>query len=128
MIRGTTAYFKFALPYNYDQLESANIVFWQPYNDGPTPDRPLPITKILKQCVKTAEKELSVSLTPEETLRFTDTLKAYVQMTATTIDGIRFGSYEKTITVYPVRNDNVEDEAIPTPDYDGVVILDGEYI
>ena len=128
MIRGTTACFKFILPYNYDELDTVNITFSQPYNKGPTKDRPLPIVKMLNQCMPTnISNELMVSLNPEETLRFSTKRKAYVQLLATSIEGTRFGSKEREITVYPVRNDSIDDVLPPSID-DGWVILDGGYI
>ena len=128
MIRGTTACFKFILPYNYDELDTVNITFWQPYNKGPANDRPLPIVKMLNQCMPTnISNELMVSLNPEETLRFSEKRKAYVQLLATSIEGARFGSKKREVTVYPVRNDSIDDVLPPSID-DGWVILDGGYI
>lgn len=129
MTRGTTAYFKFIMPYNYDQLASAKIVFWQKNYNGPSDNRPLPIIKVLNQCSTTnASNELAVTLTPEETLRFTDRRKGFVQLTATPIDGVRFASRQYMFTVYPITdNDTGDDIVIPTPE-SGVIILDGGYI
>lgn len=129
MIRGTTACFKFKLPYDFEQISSVKIIFWQDNNNGPTESRPLPIVKIKSQCFQTnIRRELAVNLTPEETLRFSDERKAYVQMTATAADGSRFASHQEMFTVYPVRDEDVSggdgDIVIP-PDDDGVVILDG---
>lgn len=131
MIRGTTAYFKFIMPYDYGQLSSAKVVFWQNYNNGPSDSRPLPITKVLSQCSPTkVPNELAVSLTPEETLRFSDRRKAYTQLTATSIEGVKFASYQEMITVYPVADDSIEDSEglLPIPGGDGVIILDGGHI
>ena len=130
MIRGTNAQFKFRLPYNFSELEVAKIVFWQPENAGPDINRPLPITKILEQCTPTnIPNELCVTLNQEETLRFVDDRRAYVQLRATTIDGIPIASKAKMITVYPVYDDTIlDDEILPTPDYDGWVFIDGQSI
>ena len=130
MIRGTNAQFKFTLPYNYTELEFARITFWQPENDGPADNRPLPIIKVLDQCSPTDKpKELSVTLNQEETLRFSEERKAYVQLRAQTFDGIPIASLEKQIAVYPVYDDSILDEEIlPTPEYDGLIILDGSII
>lgn len=130
MIRGTNAQFKFKLPYNYSDLESAQIIFWQPENSGPSSSRPLPIMKILPQCSPTEDpKEISITLNQEETLRFSDERKAYVQLRALTVDGIPIASKEKQITVYPVYDDSIlGEEILPTPDYDGWVFLDGSTI
>lgn len=130
MIRGTNAQFKFRLPYNCSELKTVKITFWQPANSGPNASRPLPIVKILEQCsFSGAAKELSVTLNQEETLRFVDDRKAYVQLRATTVDGIPIASREQMITVYPVYDDSIlDDEILPTPDYDGIVYLDGSTI
>ena len=126
MTRGTTAYFKFIMPYDYDQLDSAKIVFWQKNYNGPSDSRPLPIIKVLDQCSTTnVSNELAVTLTPEETLRFTDRRKGFVQLTATPIDGVRFSSRQEMFTVYPIVDSDIgSDIVIPTPEH-GVIILDG---
>lgn len=130
MIRGTNAQFKFNLPYNFSELESAKITFWQPENAGPSTDRPLPIVKILAQCAPTnVPNELSITLNQEETLRFSEERKAYVQLRAVTLDGTPIASLKKQLTVYPVYDDTVlDDDILPTPDYDGWVLLDGSTI
>ena len=129
MIRGTTAQFKFKLPYKFANLGVVKITFWQPGNDGPDAYRPLPIVKTLEQCTRgQTEYELLVILNKEETLRFSDERKAYTQLRAKAIDGTAFASKQETVTVYPVYDDSVlEDEILPTPspDADGIVILDG---
>lgn len=126
MIRGTTAQFKFKLPYNRSELLWATMKFWQPGNDG-TPLAPLPITKKLEHCLETQEPyELCIKLTPEETLRFSDKLKARVQLRARTLDGATFASRETLISVYPINDDIVTDDPIlPEPDYTGLIIFDG---
>lgn len=127
MVRGTTAEFKFNLPYNYSDLSLAKITFWQPGNNGPATDRPLPIVKKLSQCYSGKNKnELLVMLDEEETLRFSDKTKAYVQLRAQAADGNTFGSKQAQITVYPVYDDTVlGGDIIPTPDDGEWVILDG---
>ena len=130
MVRGTTAQFKFNLPYNYSDLSLVKITFWQPGNSGPATDRPLPIVKILSQCSSCEDpKELSVTLSAEETLRFSDESKGYVQLRAQSLDGYTFGSKQERFTVYPVYDDTILDgEITPTPDDSGLIILDGESI
>ena len=130
MIRGTNAQFKFRLPYNYSELDTIKIVFWQPANNGPDSSRPLPIIKVLPQCSPTEiPNELSVTLNQEETLRFSEDRKAYVQLRGTTFEGIPIASREKQITVYPVYDDSIlDDDIIPTPSYDGWVFLDGSVV
>jgi hypothetical protein len=132
MIRGTTAQFKFVLPYDRSQIEKATIVFWQDGNDG-TAEAPLPIYKSLEQCLATDNpREISVTLSKGETLRFSEKRKAYVQLTATTIEGTRFGSKQELITVYPIFDDSVlGDDITPTPggeEENGWIILDGKPI
>jgi hypothetical protein len=130
MIRGTNAQFKFKLPYNYSDLSIVKVTFWQPGNSGPATDRPLPIVKILSQCSPSKDThELSVTLSQEETLRFSDKTKAYVQLRASSIDGNAFASKQEQITVYPLYDDSVLEEGIlPTPSDDGWIILDGNTI
>ena len=130
MIRGTNAQFKFKLPCEFDNLESIKIVFWQPENPGPCKTRPLPITKVLQQCRQSTESdELCVTLNQEETLRFVENRKAFVQLRGKTKDGIPIANKRKDITVYPVYDDSIlDDEILPTPDFDGIVRLDGGMI
>lgn len=127
MIRGTSAQFKFKLPYNATELYVVKIVFWQEHNNGPSNDRPLPIVKVLSQCDFTNDPmELSVTLNQEETLRFSDKRKAYVQLWGRTIDGVPVSTKERPISVYPIYDDTiVGDDVIPTPSEDEWVILDG---
>jgi hypothetical protein len=128
MIRGTTAQFKFKLPYKIDELNWATIKFWQPGNSG-TLDAPLPITKRLIDCSATDNpNELCVSLTAKETLRFSDKIKARVQLRAESNDGTTFASRESLITVYPISDDIIVDNPdipdVPSGN-DGFVRLDG---
>ena len=129
MIRGTTAQFKFTLPYNFSDLDIVKITFWQENYSGPDSSRPLPIVKVLEQCsTSNRPNELLVFLNKEETLRFIDDRKAYTQLQAVTIDGTAFGSKKTPITVYPVYDDSILDDDIqpsPSPDDDGFIILDG---
>lgn len=127
MIRGTTASFKFKLPCNCSDIFFAEITFWQPGNEG-TPEQPLPIIKTYNSCIPIGN-ELSVKLCQTETLRFSEERKAYVQLRASTKDGIVFGSKPTPITVYPVsQNTIIPGEDWPAPNDDGVVIFDGENI
>ena len=126
MIRGTTAQFKFKLPYEKNQLQWVTMKFWQPGNDGTT-EAPLPILK-QKTHIDSSDdsKELSVSLTSEETLRFTDKLKAKVQMRAQHVNGLVFASKEKIVTVYPLADDLTQDAILPGETDDGWIVLDGQ--
>ena len=125
MIRGTAQPFKFKIPCNFDELSSVTITFTQENYNGPDKTRPLPIIKVLSQCRQgSTSKELLVILNKEETLRFTDKRKAFVQIMGEAIDGLSFGNKAATITVYPALNDDIT-PSIPSPDYSGIVILDG---
>lgn len=128
MIRGTTAQFKFKLPYPKEELLWATIKFWQ--QDNPNPF--LPITKKLEHCDAPANsKELYVSLTSDETFRFSEKRKAKVQIRAQHgPSGTIFGNHPQLITVYPM-NDHIldeEDPIMPENNKDGWIILDGETI
>lgn len=124
MIKGTTAQFKFKLPYTKSELEFVKIKFWQPSNLNNF----TPITKELSDCSATeGSKELCVSLTAEETLRFSDKYKARTQLRAMTKDGTVFASRQQLITVYPLQDDLSEDITVPSND-EGWVILDGETV
>jgi hypothetical protein len=132
MVRGTTAQFKFSLPYDYSEISVAKVVFWQPGNEG-NDENPLPIYKSFSQCAPTNNpKELSVTLSQSETLRFSDKLKARVQLSAKTFEGTRFASKQELITVYPIYDDSIlgDDDIVVPPDVDndGFIILDGETI
>lgn len=129
MIRGTTAQFKFQIPYDFYDLALVNVVFWQCNNNGPDESRPLPIVKIKEDCSWSAEnKEITVVLQPEETARFLDDRKARVQLSATTESGIRFASSQQEITVYPIYNDSLFGDIILPSESNGVIVLDGGVI
>lgn len=130
MIRGASEEFRFKLPYNLSEIEKVKITFWQEYNNGPSPDRPLPILKVLEQCRQgDAPNVISVTLNSEETLRFSEKIKAKVQLRARTFTGIPVNSAEELITVYPVQDDSILDgEILPTPTLDGWIYLDGKNI
>jgi hypothetical protein len=131
MIRGTNAEFRFKLPYDFSELSAIKITFWQDNNNGPSSDRPLPIVKIREQCSPGDQPNIcSVILNQEETLRFTDKRKANVQLRATTTTGIPIASPQQLIAVYPVYDDTIldGDAILPTPSYDGLIVLDGQPI
>jgi len=129
MIRGTTAQFKFKLPYAKTDIMLATIRFWQPNN----PNGNLPIIRSLDQeklndCfVSDDSKELCISLTSEETMRFSDKYKARVQLRAQHTDGTTFGSRPQIITVYPMPDDIIE-PTLPNANEEGWIILDGETV
>lgn len=129
MIRGTTAQFKFKIPYAESELLWATIKFWQPGNNG-TALAPLPLTKKIEpNDNNSAVYELRTSLTAEETLRFSDRLKARVQLRAQTKDGAIFASKVTLVSVYPINDDIVTDNpTLPDSDNLGFIILDGKPI
>lgn len=127
MIRGTTAQFKFKLPYSYDELASITIKFWQPGN----PSNSLPIFKYKNNCEEQVENEIYVSLRPSETALFSDKYKAKMQLCAQPSIGAPFGCKEQLITVYPMPDDIIIDDPTVDPEIpteDGWIVLDGETI
>ena len=127
MIRGTAQPFSFKLPCNFSDLLSATITFWQENYNGPDRTRSLPIIKTLSQCRQgNLSNELIVTLNTEETLRFTDKRKAYVQMMAEQIGGLPFGNVPEMITVYPAHTGTGSGGIIvPDLDNDEIIALDG---
>ena len=130
MIKGSNTQFNFILPCAVSDITMAQITFWQDGYFGPASNRPLPLVKVLGQCTLTEDpKELCVTLNQEETLRFSEDRKAYVQLKAITNDDVAYASKKRIITVYPVYDDNIlDDDIIPTPDFDGLIILNGGLI
>lgn len=108
MIRGTTAQFKFKLPYSFGQLEWITITFWQPNNPNLSP-----IIKRKSDCSPVSgTTEICTSLTCDETARFSDKYKAKVQLRAQPVEDLQeapFGCKAQTITVYPMLDDLIED-------------------
>ena len=127
MIRGTTAQFKFKLPYPKEELLWTTIKFWQPNNLSSL----LPITKKLEHCEASDNPmELCVSLTAEETMRFSEKYKAKLQLRAQHgASGTVFGNRPQLITVYPMNDEILnEDPTLPAKNEDGWVVLDGKPI
>ena len=127
MIRGTTAQFKFKSPYPKSELLWVTIKFWQPGNLNSY----LPIIKNLQHCdAQDDSTELYVSLTADETMRFSEKYKAKVQLRAQhTESGAVFGSHPQLITVYPMDDDIlIENPITPSETKDGWIILDGEVV
>lgn len=122
MIRGTTAQFKFKLPYLADAVDRVTITFWQPGNNDPY----LPIRKVSSNCTISDPYSICVSLDPADTMRFSDKFKAKVQLRAE-YNGTVFASREQLITVYPI-NDAAIDGELPLPSGEGWVYLDGENV
>ncbi len=73
--------------------------------------------------------ELYVSLTAEETMRFSDKHKAKMQLRGRLISSGRiFGCKTRLITVYPINDDLFEDDLIVEESNDGWVVLDGKSV
>ena len=127
MIRGTTAQFKFKLPYALEDIKNIIIKFWQPGN----PSDSLPIYKYKTNCAESVETEVYVSLRPSETALFSDKYKAKLQLMAQPNIGAPFGSKERLITVYPMPDDIIIDDPTidPSTPTDGDwIILDGDTV
>ena len=118
MIRGTETAFRFKLPCSFDDLSWVRIKFWQ-HNCYGTDTRPLPIIKTKRDCCAYGTNAMVVKLTAEETARFSDTKKAYVQMLAN--NGATFGCKAKEMTVF-----SIEDELIGLTDW--YIVLDGDIV
>ena len=127
MIRGTTAQFKFKLPYSKDELDWITITFWQPNN----PDTSLLIKKSKNECSEPVSREICVSLSADDTAKFSDKYKARVQLRAQPHFGAVFGSKQQIVTVYPMLDDIIEEDTPiepPSPTEEGWVILDGDSV
>ena len=126
MIRGTTATFKFTLPYVIpDEIAGIEIKLWQPENYV-SAGRSLSITKILNQCSYTPQsKDIYVTYTPEETARFSDKLKARIQLKGRSAEGVVFATEQEMVTVYPIYDDSMLEDITPSTGIDGdYIILD----
>lgn len=130
MIRGATVSFRFELPRKFEEFKSIQVTFWQNENNGPSLVRPLPIIKVKEQCAPNASgDECYVKLSAEETLRFSDERKGYVQFQGISMEGLSYPSKAREFTVYPNRHNNVlEDEVVPTITVDDLIVLDGNDI
>ena len=126
MIRGTTAQFNFKVPYPKNELQWVTMKFWQPGNDDTVG---LPIIKQKAHCdAEDDSKELSVSLTSAETLRFSTKFKARVQLRAQHTSGLVFASKEVLVPVYPLADDLTQNPVLPGETDDGWIVLDGQEI
>ena len=122
MIQGTTALFKFKMPCTKTECEWIQIKFWQTTPQGSYPL----ILKTLSCCeIKDNPKELYVSLTETETMKFSPARKLKVQLRGkNAVTGTIFSHPIKLYNIYPI-NDDAE---IILPDHDEVIILDGQSI
>ena len=127
MIRGTSAQFKFKLPYSYDDLSAVKIAFWQTNDKG---INEIIVTKTLADCKGGDDpNELSVTLQDWETDDFSDRKKAYVQLKGRTKNNV-FASEQEQITIYPMHDKIIGDDdgpnvVIPPPSNDEPTILNG---
>ena len=134
MIRGTTASFKFDLPYTIGEISKVKVVFWQNGYKG-TFAHPLPIERTLTTFSEPLDsKQLTITLLPSETAGFTDKLKGIVQLVGVTkgdldeeTPGHRFASHQQLFTVYPLDDNIVDQDPEDTApvDENGWTILDG---
>ncbi len=128
MIRGTTEQFQFKIPYKYEEVEYVEITFLQEDVFG-TADAPFPIKKYLNACDDTTGTNiLRIVLHPNETMRFIDTKKAFVQLVGRTFEGNVFSHRKHQITVYPVCSDHIFAPISPPVTDDGWLIIDGGVI
>ena len=130
MIKGTTAQFKFKLPCTKEKLLWVTMTVGQTGNPGPE-GAPLPIIKRLADCPDPMDStELHISLTPLETMRFSEKRKAYVQFRGQRSDGSVFGNKTKYVPVYPMSDDilDSDDPILPGSNGDDWIIFDGQPI
>ena len=141
MTRGTTAQFRFTLPYSKYDVDKVEVVLWQPNNSGLNEEFPLPIKKNYVQNIANNgsvitsgpwnwvdDYTLSVKIWEPETLTFSDKYKARVQLRGSA-NGLTFASPQEYITVYPIHGDDLMgDNIVPTPELEGWTVLDGEKI
>lgn len=138
MIRGTTAPFRFEVPYPKDQIDKVIVKAWQDGNVG-TPTARLPIYKNFSSqsdtntCELVAETDnltmVCVVLTASESMRFSDKKRAQIQLSAQLTNLDKFASHVHEFKVYPLPDDLIIDdpEDLPTTE-DGWSILDGGQI
>lgn len=122
MIRGTTETFKFKLPFAKADAEWITIKFWQTGNPNPL----LPIIKTEDHCV-TVDGCECISLTAEETARFSDKYKAKMQIRAKrATNATVVGCRPRLITVYPMDDGIIkENPELPVESDNGLIFLDG---
>ena len=133
MVRGTTAPFKFNVPYVWEDICALEATFTQKQDDGNqlviikeydtrwggniNPGGFAPDTNNLNV--------VYVSLDPVETLQFSDKRKAQVQIKAYAPGYGTVASKPVKFTVYPVNNDSIlEDPGTPSPTDKSVRVLD----
>jgi hypothetical protein len=133
MIRGTTAPFKFKVPYAWSDICAIEATFSQKKDDG----NQLSIIKeydtrwgenVNPGGFTPDEKDpyvIYVVLDPEETLCFSDKRKAQVQIKVYCQHKGTVANRPAMFTVYPINNDSIlEDAGEPAPGDNGMRILD----
>ena len=119
MVRGTTAQFKFNLPYQLKDIEGAEITFWQK-GDSFSDAHSVIMTKDLRYCSgNPADKVIYVTLTQNDTLSFSEKKHGYVQFRGIAADGSVFASKQESFIVYPLVNGGIIEGGTPPPDDDG---------
>lgn len=133
MIRGTTAPFKFTVPYEWSEICAIEATFTQKKDDGS-------ILSLIKQYDtrwvdninpggftpdENNSKIIYVVLDPGETLQFSDKRKGHVQIKVYSPNKGIVANKSQRFTVYPINNDDIlEDIGKPIPEQDGIRILD----
>lgn len=125
MIKGTTAPFKFKVPYAFDEITKIVAVFDQKHYDGTT-EAPLPIKKVYDMLSEPTRNdgfsvsddnnmEVHTALTPYETMRFSEKEKGYAQIQVWYADrDITVASKLNKFSVYPVMNEDIVDVFEPS--------------
>ena len=101
MTRGTTPTLVFNLPFNISYIRQLYITIRDYKLDNSTI-----IEKQLKDC-KVAETSVSVTLTQEETLKFSANSKVDVQLRLLTVNGVALSSQIFTTTFDKILKDGV---------------------
>lgn len=147
MIRGTTAPFKFEVPYDTSTISTIVVTFsqkhwrltdiapfslekrytasWVTQEDGSM--KLIPMINNGFAFSETNSKEIQMMLPEEDTLRFSDKEKAYMQIRVQfDIDGgqVTRASLPQKITVYPVLNDSQIGTPTPSETIDDIYIFD----
>ena len=107
LIRGASQQFRFVTPYFFSELKNITVTFKQ-YEDG---RETVSIKKNKIDCEwigqATQSKTIYVTLNQEETLRFSTTSKAYVQLRAVTENGFVFASRIQPLSVYSTLDETI---------------------
>lgn len=128
MIRGTTAQFKFNLPYELRQINYVEVFFWQPgdsFSNTPSVEIPKTISGYSSD-----KKILYVSLHQEETKLFSEKKLGYVQLRGVAADGTVFASKQESFIVYPYYSNGSigEPPEINDDNNDGWSVIDSGYV